>query len=257
VEHRLPDSDEPFAPDASWLNTPPEPEPSAARKVLLLTLIGVLLAAGCGGSVLVMRALDETAPPVADRRGDAGPGDRAGDPSGRASASDEAKASSYPVGSADDLERVCDRWYYPQSPAYAGAAPHPIAVGVKDRRDLDSRIIRSVQDLPGRSAAAKAAWNPPDPAAVQLVACLDLVDAGQPIRTCAFDDPKPETLPLNEGIYALNVYEVATRKKVAEARLTGENQKCPSIVLLGRDKTVYSEVTDRQLVEALSRHVES
>ena len=42
------------------------------------------------------------------------------------------RAATYPVRNDDDLARVCDGWYYPQSPKFAGKAPHQISVGVVD-----------------------------------------------------------------------------------------------------------------------------
>ena len=132
-----------------------------------------------------------------------------------------------------------------------------LIIFLNNRMDLPGGVTKSFYgEPPGRTAAVRAAWEPADPAVVQLVACLDLVEAGQPIRTCAFDDPKPDTLPMSEGIYQLSVYEVATRRKVAEVRMTGEDEQCPTIVLIGATRTVYSEVNDRQLVDALTRYVE-
>lgn len=53
-----------------------------------------------------------------------------------------------------------------------------------------------------------------------------------------------------------SVCEVATRRKVTELRMTGEDEQCPSIVLMGSTRMIYSEVDDRQHVDALTRHVE-
>ncbi|WP_157411593.1 hypothetical protein [Actinoplanes rectilineatus] len=166
------------------------------------------------------------------------------------------QASDRPVRSADDLERVCDRWYYPESPKYHGSAPHPIVISSRDRLDLDHRTARTL-NLAAYSggAADRAAWAP-QPANVQLVACLDFTGGGDELRKCDIDDPEPETLSLKEGRYRLAVYEVATRRKVAEVKLTGDDKGCPWVVVTGSDRTLYSTVADRQLYAALRGRVE-
>jgi hypothetical protein len=123
--------------------------------------------------------------------------------------------------------------------------------------DLPGRISKSFYGQPpGKTAAVRSAWEPADPTTIQLVACLDLVDTGQPIRNCDFDKPQPDTLPMSEGMYQLSVYEVATHRKVAEVRMTGEDEQCPTIVMLGATRMLYSAVNDRQLVYALTPYVE-
>jgi hypothetical protein len=41
-----------------------------------------------------------------------------------------------------------------------------------------------------------------------------------------------------------------------QARLTGEDEDCPTFILIGDDRAVYSGLEDRQLVETLRRYVE-
>jgi hypothetical protein len=176
---------------------------------------------------------------------------------GSAAASGNGRASSLPVASAEDLTEVCDLTYYPQSPAYSGAGPHPISIAVSGRMDLPGRLTKSFYGQPpGSTAAARQAWEPTDLASVQLVACVDLVEAGERIRTCTFDDPRPDTLPLSEGVYQLTLYEVATRRKVVETRMTGDDDDCPYVVLIGNTRMLYSEISERQLVNTLKRYVE-
>ncbi|MFD0574995.1 hypothetical protein [Dactylosporangium darangshiense] len=54
------------------------------------------------------------------------------------------------------------------------------------------------------------------PAKAQLVACADLVEAGQDVLACKFDDPKPDSLPLKEGVYQPTRRTRLRRAEVAE-----------------------------------------
>ncbi|MFC7531152.1 hypothetical protein [Actinoplanes sp. GCM10030250] len=167
------------------------------------------------------------------------------------------RAAATPVRSPDDLERVCQSWYYPGAPKYRGKAPHPILISVRDRLDVPWRSARTLNRTAfAGSAAQRKAWAP-KPAQTQLVACLDLIGAGLKIRSCEVDDPKTPTLQLKEGRYRLTVYEVATREKVAESNLTGKDRTCPWVAVTGPDRTLYSAVDDDQLYRALRKKVES
>lgn len=168
------------------------------------------------------------------------------------------QASPFPVKEIDDLDSVCEDTYYPQSPKFTGKAPHPIAIMVKDRKDLDSRIDEPVYD-PGYSStkARQNAWDTyTHPTTVQLVACVDLVSSGGKVKTCKFDDPKPDSLPLQVGYYTITVYEAATRKQLFTKKITGDDRACPSVVLLGTDRHLYTGITDRYYVELLKKFVE-
>jgi hypothetical protein len=168
------------------------------------------------------------------------------------------QASPYAVKDIDDLDSVCEDTYYPQSPKYTGKAPHPIAIMVKDRNDMDSRIDESVYD-PGysRSKSRLNAWDTyQHPATVQLVACVDLVSSGGKVKTCKFDDPKPDSLPLQVGNYTITVYEAATRKQLFTKNITGDDRSCPSVVLIGTDRHLYTSISDRYYVELLKKFVE-
>jgi hypothetical protein len=241
--------------------------------IAVLTCIG-LLGVACAGSVAygVVKAVRDTTPAAEARPGGAGDGSTPGiaasagatrAPAGRpvgvtGKVPPGSKASSYRVRKEEDLERVCDRWFYPKSPKYTTAvAPHPISISVKDRKDLDFRSTTSYIRLPyDVTPAVKAAWEPKSAAAVQLVACVDLVSIGPRVKSCSIDEPKPSSIPMKEGRYRLSLYEVATRRKLMQARLTGEDEDCPTFILIGDDRAVYSGLEDRQLVETLRRYVE-
>ena len=166
------------------------------------------------------------------------------------------RASDYPVRATDDLARVCDGWYYPQSPPLAGKAPHPIVVSVKQRTNDRLRFQPAAVDVPfDLPQSSQDAWQPHDPATAQLVACVDLAETGRSLGECDFSSPSPTKVPMLEGIYQVTLYEVATHRQIAQARMTAAGE-CPFIVLLMADRTIINEVTDRQLYEALHRYVE-
>jgi hypothetical protein len=171
---------------------------------------------------------------------------------------DGPEASPYAVADIDDLDKVCEGTYFPQSPKYQDKAPHPVAIMLKDRLDMPYRVPQSIYDV-GYSASAerRKAWNARDtPKAVQLVACVDLVASGKKLRTCRFDDPKPDTLPLKAGYYQLSVYETATGRKLLTKRISGDDRACPTAALIGADHTLYTGITERYFVELLKHYVE-
>ncbi|GAA4263865.1 hypothetical protein GCM10022255_112280 [Dactylosporangium darangshiense] len=77
-----------------------------------------------------------------------------------------------------------------------------------DRFDLPSRLNKSFYDHPS--------FELKQPAKAQLVACADLVEAGQDVLACKFDDPKPDSLPLKEGVYQPTRRTRLRRAEVAE-----------------------------------------
>jgi hypothetical protein len=168
------------------------------------------------------------------------------------------KASSYGVRKDEDLQRLCDRWYYPKAPKYTTAvAPHPIKIAVKDRKDLDIRITKSTLGIPyDAPAPIKDAWEPKSPAKVQLVGCVDLVTIGAKVKSCKIDEPKPSSIVMKEGTYRVSLYEVATRRKIFETKLAGEDETCSSFIIIGNDRAVYTGLEDSQLTDVLRRYVE-
>jgi hypothetical protein len=247
---------------------PPPPVKSQKRLIALLVCIG-LLGVACAGSVAygVVKGVRDTRPAGEQRPGGAA---SSSTPATTTSSAPRrpvgvsgkvppgSKASSYRVRKVEDLERLCDRWYYPRSPKYTTAvAPHPIAISVKDRKDLEFRSAKSYVTLPYEATpAVEAAWEPKKAAAVQLVACVDLVSIGPKVKNCRIDKPKRSSIPMKEGTYRLSLYEVATRRQLMQTRLTGEDETCPFFILIGTDRATYSGLEDRQLVDVLRRYVE-
>jgi hypothetical protein len=168
------------------------------------------------------------------------------------------RPSSYGVRKVEDLNRVCDGRYYPKAPKYQGLAPHSIVLGVKDAKESDSRVARSHISLPYEAApGVETAWNPADPKKVQLMACVDQVSVGAKVKTCQVDKPKPEKIPMKVSTYRVTLYEVATRRRLAQLKMTGEDETCgPFLIIVGADGATYTELEDRQLIEGLRRYVE-
>ncbi len=238
---------------APW--APPVP-PKRTSRVLVWSLAGVaVVLLGCVGVIavgMVAVARDGTARPGAT----AGLGAPGAPAAGDEAAESGPTASTYPVREADDLERVCENVYYPQSPKVSGKGAQPVKVFVKDDKDLDVRTEEALRDIPKQgSRKSKGSWDPA-PQKVRLVACVDLTTTGKRVRTCRFDDPKPATVQLVRATYRFALYEVATGRKLLNKSLTGDADDCPSIAFVSSDRKLYSTVSDRQIYETLRRHVE-
>jgi hypothetical protein len=249
----------------SWPVQPapaPPARSSGGRKGLIaLVVTVVLVCTGCVGyiSVNTLRGDDPVA--LKSPKGAAGSSApaRTGVPADvQGPVPPGSKASSFPVRSAKDLERVCDKWFYPKSPRYTVAAPHPILISVRDRMDLDDRSPATVSLPYEATDAIEAAWAAKNPADVQVVACVDLISTkGPKVGTCKVTDPEPDTMVVKEGVYQLSLYEVATRRRLLQARMTGEDEECPFLfIVVGDDPALYSRPHDRQLVETLRDLVE-
>jgi hypothetical protein len=249
---------EPGDAPGTWMAPAPVEQRS---KVLIWSVVAVaVLALGCLGTVGwgIVRIADNvrsaaTTPPrpvvPLVPSGAASP-----DPAGTL---DGPQASSYAVREADDLQRLCEGWYYPQSPTITTTGLNPVQVFANERKDLPSMIQEAVTGVPyTASKAVRDAYDPASPAKVRQVACVNLVSTGKHVRSCTFNDPKPEKIPLEQGFYQFTLYEVATGKKLVDKKITGEDDSCPFVVLLGSDRTIYSSIGDRQLYELLHKYVQ-
>jgi hypothetical protein len=247
-------------PPPNW-GPPPPPPRRVARWLIPVIIVCSLLGLCCLGAIgrAALKAGDRAAA-TSERNArelsdlfpatpPATPEDTGTEPAGP-------EASTYPVREDKDLERVCDNVYYPQSPKYAGAAPHQISIGVVDSKDFPSRLFRSYMDVPySLPEKVRNAWRPKDLGKTQLMACVDLVSTGAQVKKCTFDDPKPEQIVMKRGTYRLRLYEVATGRKLLEKQLAGSDKNCPTMVLLGSDRTLRTAVADRDLYELLRSYV--
>jgi hypothetical protein len=155
-----------------------------------------------------------------------------------------------------DMDPICDgETYWPMLPKRSGAAPHALVLfddGIGSTRGRHSLFDAWF----GKSSALKAAWDPEDASKVQVVACLDRTASGAKVRTCTFDDPKPDTVALYHATYRLHVYETATGAKLLDTTLEAKDTACPTSALVGADKKIYMEVSDTTLISTLKRFVE-
>lgn len=107
----------------------------------------------------------------------------------------------------------------PAADAYAGPAPHPVAVF-----DTDFGAIWNTPLQPPE-------WmNQSDPLRYQLVVCLGTSqDGGELIRACEFAGVK--RLPLFRGRYVAEVYEAKTAKLLGTEVIIGDAYHgCPILV---------------------------
>ena len=250
---------------------PGGPPPASARPRWWLRItvgVAILAVLLCGAPVAVglfwvgthKDSADSDAPAAAGRPAGQSPSAAARDGADKVKGKvpKGSKASSYAVRKVEDLNRVCDGWFYPKNPKYAGTAPHAITLGVKDQKDSDTRLAKTTVDLPyDASDEVKAAWNPADPKKVRLMACADQVSVGAKVKDCQVDDPKPEKVPMKASTYRVTLYEVATRRQLAQVKMTGEDETCgPLFIMVGADGATYTGLENRQLIEALRRYVE-
>ena len=259
------------------LQQAPAPKKSKTKWIIaIVATVGVLAVACFGGiAYAVVRAANKASEAAALSEGYEPPGENPflGEPSSAppttnppqvpqgvtGSVPSGSKASTTKIKKPEDLEKVCDRWYFPKAPKYTTAvSPHPISISVRDRLDLPYRTTKGYVGIPyDAPPAIKAAWEGKDASKVQLMACVDLVTTKtSKVKTCPIDKPKPSKITMKEGRYKLSLYEVATRRKLYETKLTGENESCPLFIFVGNDNNVYSTLEDRQLTDALERFVE-
>jgi hypothetical protein len=251
-------------PGQPWPAPPQSPQRGRSGWKIGAAITAVVLVLGCLGVVgsIGVRAMRNTADAAA--RGltaPALPGESAPAPGNGADTEPDAvagpQASDYPVREAKDLERVCEQWYYPKSPKVKSSGTQPISIFTKDNKDFDNRTEATLFDIPNWYTTQKQkAWDPKSPAKVRLVGCVDLVSSGKKLRSCKFDDPKGLKIPMREGTYRVVLHEVATGKKLVDKRMKGEKEECPFLVLLGKDRNIYSQVGDRRLYELFKKYVE-
>ena len=162
------------------------------------------------------------------------------------------RRSTTPVRDEDDLSRVCEGWYFPGSPRYAGKAPHQISIGVRDQAQEPGHRVKAALDVPYTlKERTRQAWMPSDPAKSQLMACVTLSAVGGAVKTC------PEKVTLRRGTYVLAVFEVATGRRLVQRQVAGDVVRCPNAIPLGAGDTIPTTVSDGQLYRLLDRYVVS
>jgi hypothetical protein len=160
-----------------------------------------------------------------------------------------------------DYDRMCESPRgFPEAAAYQGPSPHPVAI-------VNGGMSMASDDPEIRT------WFPVDPAAVQLVSCVNRVDRGGFVKRCEYtkqnvrNGPVVRTIDLYKGIYTVVVYEARSGKKLTESRVEGEGfvgnvlkeDADPCQSFLRTDATGRSEQESRpapsQLRDVLDPHV--
>ncbi|MEU4196006.1 hypothetical protein AB0E69_29165 [Kribbella sp. NPDC026611] len=149
------------------------------------------------------------------------------------------------TASSDSLAQLCEdhsRTRIPDAPPYQGPGPHPILVFGPGVPTLDDQ----------KSPAA--VWSP-KPVDAQLVGCVDAGSAADVIGTCHFDLPEPKDLDLRATTARLTVYEVRSRRKIAD--LTVHGTRCPVSVIQPVDQEWVDAVPlAAEVREAVRKYVE-
>jgi hypothetical protein len=152
-----------------------------------------------------------------------------------------------PVTTVSDLVALCSGRHSTTAAAYAGAPPHPILV---------VRPHGAVQDMleNPRLAGLGPAWNPPNPAAVQLVACTES-DGGGADSGLLCPYPSGRSASLRIADYTITVYEARTAAQVGQAHIEARDT-CPSTAsVYQEDPVVYATPSPQQYLNALEPFV--
>ncbi len=152
-----------------------------------------------------------------------------------------------PVTTVSDLVAVCSSQHPTTAAPYAGVPPHPILV-VRPRG-----AVQDMLENP-RLAGFGPAWNPQDPAAVQLVACTESDGGGEDSGlTCHYRSGQSASLRFAN--YIITVYEARTGAKVSQTRIEARGT-CPlSAPVYRQEPLVYAAPSPRQYLEILEPFV--
>ncbi|RMI32292.1 hypothetical protein [Nocardia stercoris] len=153
-----------------------------------------------------------------------------------------------------DLQQACAgrmaRQFYPQTSAYRGARPHPVALFIEDSTDTMVRPDK----LPADRATE---WSGDDlnPRNVQLVACMDRDDDGSFLADCPMGD---RSVPLFQASYLVTIFESATGHEIGHDRLAGNPQAtCPKFSLsYSKNPKIFAQPLFSEYTRILSRYVE-
>ncbi|MFE6922838.1 hypothetical protein ACFVAV_17525 [Nocardia sp. NPDC057663] len=109
--------------------------------------------------------------------------------------------------------------FYPAADAYAGPAPHPVAVFDNEYGAIWNTPLQPPEWM-----------NQSDPLRYQLVVCLGTSqDGGELIQACEFVGDK--RLPLFRGRYVAKVYEAKSAKLLGTEVILGDAYRgCPIVV---------------------------
>ncbi|MGB9280519.1 MAG: hypothetical protein WCB57_10630 [Pseudonocardiaceae bacterium] len=152
-----------------------------------------------------------------------------------------------PATKISDLVALCAGRHDPTAAPFAGAPPHPILVVPPDG------AIKEILNNP-RFRELGPAWNPSDPAAVQLVACTQS-DGGGADSGLLCPYPSGKSASLRYSNYTVTVYEARTGAEVDKAHIEARDT-CPlTAAVYGKQPVVYAVPSPRQYFDALGSFV--
>ena len=176
-----------------------------------------------------------------------------------------------PVTSMNSFMSVCSSMPVGVDDAapFEGAAPHAI-VGFTTTDGVERVFATQSRDDTGRTAlrARIETKTPypdallPEPADVQLVACIDRAAVGEELQTCQFSNSPAggvqvptSFVPLHRTEWQATVYDARTRTEVAKSEPIVGAVGCPIGIEAGTEQ-LYTELDLDQQIDLLAGFVE-
>jgi hypothetical protein len=157
-----------------------------------------------------------------------------------------------------NFDRVCTTQVgFPGAKAYEGVAGvHPVML-FEDYRG--GGPVASSRTLPDGWTVKEDAnfGDNSELAAVELVACSDLVKETPTGKHCEFDDKGAKTdLEMVDATYEVKVYTASTGKELGRSTLEAKGTDCPYIAVFKKGDTKYvRQPSDDDYINALKAHV--
>ncbi len=114
-------------------------------------------------------------------------------------------------------------------PAYRGKGPHPVQLGTSDPSGVPA--TQAPLPSPGETASAPPVDTyHPDPATVQLIACVANEHKGKLVATCRFMHQADHYVRyVRQGQYTVTLYEARTGRKLGSTKVKGDDRyTCPA-----------------------------
>lgn len=152
-----------------------------------------------------------------------------------------------PVTKVTELVALCAGRRDPTAAPFAGTPPHPILVVPPQG------ALKETLDNP-RFRQLGPAWNPQNPAIVQLVACTESERGGTDTGLlCPY--PFGKSVPLRYADYTVTVYQARTGAVVGKTHIQARDT-CPlSAAVYGNQPVVYAVPSPQQYLDALGAFV--
>ena len=155
-------------------------------------------------------------------------------------------------GAVSGFGAVCAGRSFPGAATYQGTGPRPM-------------FFAGPFDPSNEAGSVPAAWLTEDVTKIELVVCATRTQGGV-ASTCDYAAAPTiartaeVSVPLRYGVYRLVVFEVRTRRQVAEVSLRGEGLVCAEHVAVRPDgsdspESQLSTLLPYQVTEALTKHI--